>query len=149
MGSNTDYAIMKEAEKILKTLNINFDTKIISAHRTPLRMYEFAKTAHKKYKVIIAGAGGAAHLPGMISSLTSLPVIAVPVETKSLKGLDSLLSVVQMPKGVVTATVAINNAMNAGLLAAQIVALLNGEIKKNLEKFRIKQTKSIKIKPKK
>ena len=149
MGSNTDYAIMKEAEKILKTLNINFDTKIISAHRTPLRMYEFAKTAHKKYKVIIAGAGGAAHLPGMISSLTSLPVIGVPVETKSLKGLDSLLSVVQMPKGVVTATVAINNAMNAGLLAAQIVALLNGEIKKNLEKFRIKQTKSIKIKPKK
>ena len=148
MGSNTDYAIMKEAEKILKTLNINFDTKIISAHRTPLRMYEFAKTAHKKYKVIIAGAGGAAHLPGMISSLTSLPVIGVPVETKSLKGLDSLLSVVQMPKGVVTATVAINNAMNAGLLAAQIVALLNGEIKKNLEKFRIKQTKSIKIKPK-
>ncbi len=149
MGSNTDYAIMKEAEKILKTLNINFDTKIISAHRTPLRMYEFAKTAHKKYKVIIAGAGGAAHLPGMISSLTSLPVIGVPVETKNLKGLDSLLSVVQMPKGVVTATVAINNAMNAGLLAAQIVALLNGEIKKNLEKFRIKQTKSIKIKPKK
>ena len=149
MGSNTDYAIMKEAEKILKTLNINFDTKIISAHRTPLRMYEFAKTAHKKYKVIIAGAGGAAHLPGMISSLTSLPVIGVPVETKNLKGLDSLLSVVQMPKGVVTATVAINNAMNAGLLAAQIVALLNGEIKKNLEKLRIKQTKSIKIKPKK
>ena len=107
------------------------------------------QSAHKKYKVIIAGAGGAAHLPGMISSLTNLPVIGVPIETKSLKGLDSLLSVVQMPKGIVTATVAINNAMNAGLLAAQIVALLNNEIKKNLERFRVKQTKSIKIKPKK
>lgn len=149
MGSNSDYSVMKMAEKILKTLKIEYDTKIISAHRTPKRMYEFAKSAHKKYKVIIAGAGGAAHLPGMISSLTNLPVIGVPIETKSLKGLDSLLSVVQMPKGIVTATVAINNAMNAGLLAAQIVALLNNEIKKNLERFRVKQTKSIKIKPKK
>ena len=149
MGSNSDYSVMKKAEKILEILNIEYDTKIVSAHRTPKRMYEFAKSAHKKYKVIIAGAGGAAHLPGMISSLTNLPVIGVPIETKSLKGLDSLLSVVQMPKGIVTATVAINNAMNAGLLAAQIVALLNNEIKKNLERFRIKQTKSIKIKPKK
>ena len=149
MGSNSDYSVMKMAEKILKTLKIEYDTKIVSAHRTPQRMYEFAKFAHKKYKVIIAGAGGAAHLPGMISSLTNLPVIGVPIETKSLKGLDSLLSVVQMPKGIVTATVAINNAMNAGLLAAQIVALLNNEIKKNLERFRVKQTKSIKIKPKK
>tara|TARA_Y100000996_G_scaffold414222_1_gene404494 strand:+ start:5965 stop:6453 length:489 start_codon:yes stop_codon:yes gene_type:complete len=149
MGSNSDYSVMKMAEKILKNLKIEYDTKIISAHRTPKRMYEFAKSAHKKYKVIIAGAGGAAHLPGMISSLTNLPVIGVPIETKSLKGLDSLLSVVQMPKGIVTATVAINNAMNAGLLAAQIVALLNNEIKKNLERFRVKQTKSIKIKPKK
>ena len=149
MGSNSDYSVMKMAEKILKTLKIEYDTKIVSAHRTPQRMYEFAKFAHKKYKVIIAGAGGAAHLPGMISSLTILPVIGVPIETKSLKGLDSLLSVVQMPKGIVTATVAINNAMNAGLLAAQIVALLNNEIKKNLERFRVKQTKSIKIKPKK
>ena len=149
MGSNSDYSVMKMAEKILKNLKIEYDTKIISAHRTPKRMYEFAKSAHKKYKVIIAGAGGAAHLPGMISSLTNLPVIGVPIETKSLKGLDSLLSVVQMPKGIVTATVAINNAMNAGLLAAQIVALLNNEFKKNLERFRVKQTKSIKIKPKK
>ena len=149
MGSNSDYSVMKNAEKILKILNIEYDTKIVSAHRTPKRMYEFAKSAHKKYKVIIAGAGGAAHLPGMISSLTNLPVIGVPIETKSLKGLDSLLSVVQMPKGIVTATVAINNAMNAGLLAAQIVSLLNNEIKKNLERFRIKQTKSIKFKPKK
>lgn len=149
MGSNSDYSVMKMTEKILKNLKIEYDTKIISAHRTPKRMYEFAKSAHKKYKVIIAGAGGAAHLPGMISSLTNLPVIGVPIETKSLKGLDSLLSVVQMPKGIVTATVAINNAMNAGLLAAQIVALLNNEIKKNLERFRVKQTKSIKIKPKK
>ena len=149
MGSNSDYSVMKMAEKILKTLKIEYDTKIVSAHRTPQRMYEFAKSAHKKYKVIIAGAGGAAHLPGMISSLTNLPVIGVPIETKSLKGLDSLVSVVQMPKGIVTATVAINNAMNAGLLAAQIVALLNNEIKKNLERFRVKQTKSIKIKPKK
>ena len=149
MGSNSDYSVMKMTEKILKNLKIEYDTKIISAHRTPKRMYEFAKSAHKKYKVIIAGAGGAAHLPGMISSLTNLPVIGVPIETKSLKGLDSLLSVVQMPKGIVTATVAINNAMNAGLLAAQIFALLNNEIKKNLERFRVKQTKSIKIKPKK
>ena len=149
MGSNSDYSVMKMAEKILKTLKIEYDTKIVSAHRTPQRMDEFAKSAHKKYKVVIAGAGGAAHLPGMISSLTNLPVIGVPIETKSLKGLDSLLSVVQMPKGIVTATVAINNAMNAGLLAAQIVALLNNEIKKNLERFRVKQTKSIKINPKK
>ena len=128
MGSNSDYSVMKMAEKILKNLKIEYDTKIISAHRTPKRMYEFAKSAHKKYKVIIAGAGGAAHLPGMISSLTNLPVIGVPIETKSLKGLDSLLSVVQMPKGIVTATVAINNAMNAGLLAASIISSDNFSI---------------------
>ena len=129
MGSNTDYAIMKEAEKILKNLNINFDTKIISAHRTPLRMYEFAKTAHKKYKVIIAGGGAAPCRYDFLSyKLTSYRRTC---RDEKLKRFNSLLSVVQIPKGVVTATVAINNAMNAGLLAAQIVALLNGEIKKS------------------
>ena len=111
-------------------------------------MFEFAKNAHKRYKVIIAGAGGSAHLAGMVSSLSRLPVIGVPIETKSLKGLDSLLSVIQMPKGIVTATVAINNANNAGLLAAQILALFDKKVEKKFTEFRNKQTKSVKIKPK-
>ena len=148
MGSASDYPIMRDAEKILRLLKINFDTKIVSAHRTPYRMFEFAKNAHKRYKVIIAGAGGSAHLAGMVSSLSRLPVIGVPIETKSLKGLDSLLSVIQMPKGIVTATVAINNANNAGLLAAQILALFDKKVEKKFTEFRNKQTKSVKIKPK-
>ena len=151
MGSNTDYAIMKEAEKILKTLNINFDTKIISAHRTPLRMYEFAKNAEKNnISVIIAGAGGSAHLPGMIAAITSIPVVGVPIESKKLKGLDSLLSIAQMPKGIPVGTVAIgkDGAINAGLFAASIIANSDSQVRKNLNTWRTKQSKSVKKKPK-
>ena len=151
MGSQSDYSTMKKCEEILKTLKIKYETKIISAHRTPDRMFEFAKTAVKNnYAVIVAGAGGAAHLPGMIASMSTLPVIGVPVETKNLKGLDSLLSIAQMPKGIPVATVAIgeNGAFNAGLLAASIIALSEIKIKKNLEKWRRLQTAAIKKKPK-
>ena len=151
MGSQSDYATMTKCEEILKILKIKYETKIISAHRTPDRMFEFAKTAVKNnYAVIVAGAGGSAHLPGMIASMSSLPVIGVPVETKNLKGLDSLLSIVQMPKGIPVATVAIgeNGAFNAGLLAASIIALSEIKIKKNLEKWRRVQTAAIKKKPK-
>ena len=149
MGSKSDYKIMSDSEKILKKINILFETIIVSAHRTPDRLYNFAITAKNKYQVIIAGAGGAAHLPGMVASLTHLPVIGVPIETKSLKGLDSLLSIIQMPKGIVTATVAINNSTNAGLLAAEILAISDKKIEKNLLKFRKKLTNSIKKNPKK
>ena len=148
MGSKSDYKIMSDSEKILKKINILFETIIVSAHRTPDRLYNFARTAKNKYQVIIAGAGGAAHLPGMVASLTHLPVIGVPIETKSLKGLDSLLSIIQMPKGIVTATVAINNSTNAGLLAAEILAISDKKIEKNLLKFRKKLTNSIKKNPK-
>jgi 5-(carboxyamino)imidazole ribonucleotide mutase len=148
MGSNTDYPIMKLCEKILKILNIKFETKIVSAHRTPQRMYSFAKSASKKFNVIIAGAGGAAHLPGMIASLTILPVIGVPIESKKLKGLDSLLSVNQMPKGIPVGTVAINGATNAGLLAASIIANMDSKVKRSLENWRRQQSLSIKKKPK-
>jgi phosphoribosylaminoimidazole carboxylase PurE protein len=123
MGSDSDYPVMKEAETALKEFKIPFELKIVSAHRTPDEMYEFAKSAVKNgLRVIIAGAGGAAHLPGMVASLTELPVIGVPVANSALDGEDSLLSIVQMPKGVPVATVAINNAYNAGLLAVQILA---------------------------
>jgi|TARA_B110000259_G_scaffold158940_1_gene181665 5-(carboxyamino)imidazole ribonucleotide mutase len=151
MGSQSDYSTMKKCKEILKILKIKYETKIISAHRTPDRMFEFAKTAVKNnYAVIVAGAGGAAHLPGMIASMSTLPVIGVPVETKNLKGLDSLLSIAQMPKGIPVATVAIgeNGAFNAGLLAASIIALSEIKIKKNLEKWRRLQTAAIKKKPK-
>ena len=150
MGSQSDYSIMKKCEEILKILKIKYETKIISAHRTPDRMLEFAKNATKNnFAVIVAGAGGAAHLPGMIASMSILPVIGVPVETKNLKGLDSLLSIVQMPKGIPVATVAIgeNGAFNAGLLAASIIALSEIKIKKNLEKWRRLQSAAIKKKP--
>jgi 5-(carboxyamino)imidazole ribonucleotide mutase len=151
MGSQSDYSTMKKCKEILKILKIKYETKIISAHRTPDRMFEFAKTAVKNnYAVIVAGAGGAAHLAGMIASMSTLPVIGVPVETKNLKGLDSLLSIAQMPKGIPVATVAIgeNGAFNAGLLAASIIALSEIKIKKNLEKWRRLQTAAIKKKPK-
>ena len=107
MGSQSDFSTMKDCVKILKSLKISFDVKIVSAHRTPKRLYEFAKRSEKSYSVIIAGAGGSAHLPGMIASLTTVPVIGVPIESKKLKGLDSLLSIVQMPKGIPVGTVAI------------------------------------------
>ena len=151
MGSQPDYPIMKKCEEILKILKIKYETKIISAHRTPDRMFAFAKTAQKNnFAVIVAGAGGSAHLPGMIASMSTLPVIGVPVETKKLKGLDSLLSIVQMPKGIPVGTVAIgeNGAFNAGLFAASIIALSENKIKKNLEKWRRLQTAAIKKKPK-
>jgi 5-(carboxyamino)imidazole ribonucleotide mutase len=149
MGSQSDYSIMKGCENILKKLNISFETKIISAHRTPERMVSFAKLATKNnFGVIIAGAGGSAHLPGMIASMTILPVIGVPIESKKLKGLDSLLSIVQMPKGIPVATVAIDGAVNAGLLAASIIGIFDNKVKINLIKWKRLQTKSIKKKPK-
>ena len=151
MGSQSDYLVMKKCEEILKKFRIKFETKIISAHRTPDRMFEFAKTAAKNnFAVIVAGAGGSAHLPGMIASMSTLPVLGVPIETKKLKGLDSLLSIVQMPKGVPVGTVAIgeSGAFNAGLLAASIIALSDDKAKKNLEKWRRLQTAAIKKKPK-
>ena len=149
MGSQSDYPFMKEAEKILKSLNINFETKIISAHRTPDRMFKFAKSAKKNgFSVIIAGAGGSAHLPGMVASMSVLPVIGVPIESKKLKGLDSLLSIVMMPRGCPVATVAINGAFNAGLLAASILSISNEKVNTKLIKWKESQIKSIKKKPK-
>ena len=150
MGSQSDYKTMKLCIKVLKSLKIGHEIKIVSAHRTPKRMYEFAKNAEKnKISVIIAGAGGSAHLPGMIASLTSLPVIGVPIESKKLKGLDSLLSIVQMPKGIPVGTVAIgeDGAVNAALLAASIIAVSNKQVKNKLNSLRKKQTRSIKKKP--
>ena len=150
MGSQSDYSTMKYSKQVLQSFRIKCDVKIVSAHRTPKRMFEFAKNVERNnYSVIIAGAGGSAHLPGMVASLTHLPVIGVPIETKSLKGLDSLLSIIQMPKGIVTATVAINNSTNAGLLAAEILAISDKKIEKSLLRFRKKQTYSIKKNPKK
>ena len=151
MGSQSDYKTMIFCENILKKLNIRYETKIISAHRTPKRMYEFAVNAEKNdIAVIIAGAGGSAHLPGMISALTSLPVLGIPIESKKLKGLDSLLSIAQMPKGIPVGTLAIgeDGAINAALLAASIVGLSNLTVKKKLNQFRLSQSKSVKKKPK-
>ena len=151
MGSQSDYKTMQLAEKTLKKIGVSFETKIISAHRTPKRMYEFASSAHKNnIGVIIAGAGGSAHLPGMIAALTSLPVLGVPIESKKLKGLDSLLSIAQMPKGIPVGTLAIgeDGAINAALLAASIIANNNPIVKKKLNNFRLSQTKAVKKKPK-
>ena len=151
MGSQSDYSTMRYCEKVLKLLEISYETNIVSAHRTPEKMFKYAKFAEKRnISVVIAGAGGSAHLPGMIASLTSIPVIGVPIESKKLKGLDSLLSIVQMPKGIPVGTVAIgkDGAINAGLFAASIISNFNSKIKKNLKKWRIKQSKSIKKKPK-
>ena len=151
MGSQSDFKTMKLCQKILKILKIKFETKIVSAHRTPNRMYEFAKKAEKNnVSVIIAGAGGSAHLPGMIAALTSLPVLGVPIESRKLKGLDSLLSIAQMPKGIPVGTVAIGNdgAINAALLAASIIALNDKKIKKKLDNWRSNQSRSVKKKPK-
>ena len=150
MGSQSDFKTMKFCEKILKILKINFETKIVSAHRTPNRMFEYAKKAEKKHvSVIIAGAGGSAHLPGMVAAITSIPVIGVPIESKKLKGLDSLLSIAQMPKGIPVGTVAIgkDGAINAALLAASIIALNDNQVKSKLNLWRKKQTRSVKNKP--
>ena len=151
MGSQSDYKTMQLAEKTLKKIGVSFETKIISAHRTPKRMYEFASSASKNnIGVILAGAGGSAHLPGMIAALTPLPVLGVPIESKKLKGLDSLLSIAQMPKGIPVGTLAIgeDGAINAALLAASIIANTNPVVKKNLNNLRLLQTKSVKKKPK-
>ena len=151
MGSQSDYSTMKYCIKILKILKIKHETKIVSAHRTPDRMYKFAKGAEKNnISVIIAGAGGSAHLPGMIAALTSIPVIGVPIESKKLKGLDSLLSIAQMPKGVPVGTVAIgkDGAINAALLSASIISINDKNVRKNLNLWRNKQTQSVKKKPK-
>ena len=149
MGSQSDFKTMKLCQKVLKLLNIKFETKIISAHRTPYRMYQYAKKAEKNnIAVIIAGAGGSAHLPGMIAALTSIPVLGVPIESKRLKGLDSLLSISQMPKGIPVGCLAIDGAFNAGMLAASIVSNSDQKVKSNLEKWRRIQTQSIKKTPK-
>ena len=151
MGSQSDYKTMRLTEKTLKKIGVSFETKIISAHRTPKRMYDYASKVEKNnIGVIIAGAGGAAHLPGMISALTHLPVLGVPVESKKLKGLDSLLSISQMPKGIPVGTLAIceDGAINAALLAASIIANNSPSIKKRLKNWRAIQTKSVKKNPK-
>ena len=151
MGSQSDYSTMKYTRDVLKILKIKHETKIVSAHRTPKRMYDFAKKAEKNnISVIIAGAGGSAHLPGMIAAITSIPVIGVPIESKKLKGLDSLLSIAQMPKGIPVGTVAIgkDGAINAALLAASIISTADLEVKKNLNLWRQKQSSAVKKKPK-
>ena len=150
MGSQSDYSTMKYSVNALKILKIKHETKIVSAHRTPNRMFEFAKKAEKNnISVIIAGAGGSAHLPGMIAALTRIPVIGVPIESKKLKGLDSLLSIAQMPKGIPVGTVAIgvDGAINAALLSASILSVSDKSIRKSLENWRNKQTRSVKKTP--
>ena len=151
MGSQSDYKTMKKSEKMLKNMAIPFETKIVSAHRTPQRLFEYATKARKNnIGVIIAAAGGSAHLPGMIAALTSIPVLGVPILSKKLKGLDSLLSIVQMPKGIPVGTLAIgeDGAINAALLAASILGVSNIKIKNKIDSYRRKQTISVKKKPK-
>lgn len=151
MGSQSDYKTMKLAENVLKKIGVPFETKIVSAHRTPDRMYKFAKDAEKNnIDVIIAGAGGSAHLPGMIAAITQIPVLGVPIESKKLKGLDSLLSIAQMPKGIPVGTLAIgeDGAINAALLSAAILSNGNPKIKSKLKSWRNSQTNKVKKKPK-
>ena len=151
MGSQSDYRTMKNCEKVLKILKVNYETNIVSAHRTPDRLYTYAKKAeNNNISIIIAGAGGSAHLPGMIAAITRIPVIGVPIESKKLKGLDSLLSIAQMPKGIPVGTLAIgqDGAVNAALLAASILSNDNQKIKNNLKRWRLSQTKSVKKNPK-
>ncbi|MEH6526764.1 MAG: 5-(carboxyamino)imidazole ribonucleotide mutase [Sneathiella sp.] len=150
MGSQSDWEIMKNAAETLTALDIPFETKIVSAHRTPDRLYDYAKAAKDRgLKVIIAGAGGAAHLPGMAASMTPLPVLGVPIESKALKGMDSLLSIVQMPGGVPVGTLAIGKAgaINAALLAAQILALENETYARAVRIWREQQTESVADEP--
>ena len=151
MGSQSDWETMKEAADFLKELNIPYEKKIISAHRTPKRLYSFSKKAKKSgLKVIIAGAGGAAHLPGMVASLTSLPVLGVPIESKSLKGIDSLLSIAQMPAGVPVGTLAIGQAgaKNAAILAVSIISLSNKFYETKIENWRDNLTENVPLRPK-
>jgi 5-(carboxyamino)imidazole ribonucleotide mutase len=146
MGSRSDWPVLRHAAEMLESLGVDYDAKVVSAHRTPDRMYSFAKGAKASgVKVIIAAAGGAAHLPGMTASLTDLPVLGVPIETKALKGMDSLLSIVQMPAGIPVGTLAIGEAgaKNAGLLAAKILALSDAGVAERVAAFTARQTKSI------
>jgi len=136
MGSDSDLPVMKDAAEMLEKFQVPYEISIVSAHRTPERMFDYAQKAEERgIEIIIAGAGGAAHLPGMVASLTALPVIGVPVKTRSLSGMDSLLSIVQMPAGVPVATVAINNAKNAGILAAKMLGAKYPEIRKRVKEF--------------
>ncbi|GAB6116960.1 5-(carboxyamino)imidazole ribonucleotide mutase [Thermoanaerobacter brockii subsp. lactiethylicus] len=149
MGSDSDLPVMKEAAKVLEDFGVEYEITIVSAHRTPERMFKYAKEAEQRgIDVIIAGAGGAAHLPGMVAAISSLPVIGVPVKTSSLNGLDSLLSIVQMPAGVPVATVAINNAKNAGILAAEILGIKYPEIREKIIEFKEKMRKEVEEKAK-
>lgn len=144
MGSASDYEIMSQAIKVLEDLGIEYEKKVISAHRTPDLMFEYAKTARERgIGVIIAGAGGAAHVAGVVAGMTAIPVIGVPIQTKALGGMDSLLSIVQMPGGIPVATMAINGSKNAGLFAAQILALGDGQLAGRIEKFRQEQTQKV------
>jgi len=142
MGSDSDYPVMEDAVKVLKEFGIGYEVKVLSAHRTPNQHVEYSKSALSRgLKVIIAAAGGAAHLPGVTAAQTTLPVIGVPIKGKSLEGMDSLLSIVQMPPGIPVATVAINGAKNAAILAAKIIGLVNSDIQKKLAEFKIKMEK--------
>lgn len=144
MGSDSDLPVMQAAADTLDDLGIAYELTVVSAHRTPQRMFDYARSAEQRgLKVVIAGAGGAAHLPGMVASLTVLPVIGVPVAVTALQGHDSLLSIVQMPKGIPVATVAIDNATNAGLLAAQIIGSSDLEVREKLQEFRKAQTQAV------
>ena len=146
MGSRSDWPTMKAAADVLEELGVTFEARVVSAHRTPERLYDYARTAKERgLKAVIAGAGGAAHLPGMAAAMTPLPVIGVPVQSKALSGLDSLLSIVQMPKGVPVATVAIGEAgaANAGLLAAAMLAAHDADLAARLDAWRAKQTQSV------
>ncbi len=144
MGSVSDYEVMADAVAMLEQLGIDFEKRVVSAHRTPDLLYEYAKTARERgLGVIIAGAGGAAHLPGMVAAMTTLPVVGVPVRSRALNGLDSLLSIVQMPAGVPVATTAINGAKNAALIAASILSLQDRELAARLEAFRARQTADV------
>ncbi len=150
MGSDSDWPILQEAAAKLEQLGVSYEKRVVSAHRTPDDMSDYGKTAAERgLKVIIAGAGGAAHLPGMLAAYTLLPVIGVPIPTKQLKGLDSLLSIVQMPSGVPVATVAIGGGANAGILAAQVIATFDDKVRKNLEKFRTENGRASRAKNKK
>jgi 5-(carboxyamino)imidazole ribonucleotide mutase len=147
MGSDSDLKVMKHATEILEYFDIPYEMTIVSAHRTPDRMIKYSRDAKKRgIKIIIAGAGGAAHLPGMVASLSSLPVIGVPIKSSSFDGLDSLLSIVQMPSGVPVATVAINGARNAAILACQILGIESSSLYKKIEKYKLKLNKEVQYK---
>jgi 5-(carboxyamino)imidazole ribonucleotide mutase len=144
MGSDSDLGVMQDAAKALDALGISYELTIVSAHRTPKRLYEYAESAqHRGIKVIIAGAGGSAHLPGMVAAITPLPVIGVPIKTKNLDGLDSLLSIVQMPPGIPVATVALNGAKNAGILAASVIGANDESVLKRVQEYKLKQSSEV------